>query len=263
MSRTYREVKARTDKMSSGQFDGWRRDPKNREDVLTLDAGPNENRATRSINLAQPEGTQPTERYAVIKPCVMCRRDSAVASDFTGNVLCSQKCIEAHRTYIETATSEYEDFVENTPAYYQCAYNENLLLGRVDDLKIGVSEDVYKRCFAELTRAGKLLLPISLDDLLKMLPAEYDRREQLDPNLGGHKKAIEAGAARQGQTRPAEMVVGTVQPDREAIDRANKARPVVVDRHAGVTQARNGAYVTPAPSTKSNVRAFRNGRPVA
>lgn len=260
MSRTYKEVKALTDRMSSGQFDGWRRDPANHAEVETLDAGPTSSRATKVINLAQPQATQPTERYAVIRSCAMCGKDAAVASDLKGPALCSAKCIQAYRSYMETAQSEYEDFVKNAPAFYQCPYNETLLFGRVDELKIGISEEVYKQVFVELTRAGKLLPPVSLDDLLKMLPEDYKRREQLDPDLGGHKQEIEKGAGRHGQGRPAEMIVGTVQPDREAIDRANKVKPAVVNRHAGVTQTRNGVYV--APTIETPYRAFRNGRPV-
>jgi hypothetical protein len=207
------------------------------------------------------------ERTAVMKPCLVCQKDVAVASDFQGPIFCSTKCQKEASDIESTLRDSLIRFADSESSFYRCPYNTEQLVeafqsGRFTDWTV----KGLRVIFQTLTAENQLLPKISLDDIKRMSPTEYAKREHLDPDLGGHKTAIEGGALlTQSQRRPVESAQPGFTPgnrlaalQRAAENELKQRASAHADRYA-TTAFRNGVPVK-APELHAGAVQYRNGR---
>jgi len=261
---TFGEVKAKVDKMRSHEYDAWRSDPANREEVALLDnTSGGSTPGFKRIDLSV--GTKPTERYAVVRSCVACGNDATVASDFEGLVICSESCQRELKKFENRIIDVQKKFADSEPQFYKCRYNANLISEALQARGLDWTHTNLRTVFAQLTAERKLLPVITLKQLQAMSAEAYAERERLDPELGGHKAEIEKKAlASEKQKKEVEWAVpGFELRPRESAMR-NAAQNQLRDQAAAyenrgqVRQYRNGMPVE-APAASQNV-VFRNGR---
>lgn len=209
---------------------------------------------TQIIDLA----AKPSERFAVMQPCNACLKDVAVASDFQGQVFCSEKCKNDFATYEVTAKDVLKHFADAEPGFYRCAFNTQQLVeafqaNRISDWTV----KHLKAAFNALSAEGKLLPHITMKDIQKMSPSDYDRRLRLDPDLGGHRAEIEKMA------KPVESAQVRTASPKNQVWQAMSARAA-----AEVVNARTNRYATSSWVNGEPIKApefsgsqlFRNGR---
>jgi hypothetical protein len=222
-----------------------------------------EKHGTRIIDLSAPSN----ERVAVIRPCVACTKDVPVASDFQGSVFCSDKCKKDTASVESQVRDTLQKFADTTPEFYRCQHNVQQLVeayqgNRISDWTV----KHLKAAFTTLSAEGKLLLNISLKDIQKMSPEEYDKRLRLDPDLGGHKTAIDGGAlSTDNQRRPVE----SAQPGFTPGNRIQQMQRMAERELNAVVQSRTNRYKisafqngepVDAPQLQQGLQQFRNGR---
>jgi hypothetical protein len=257
------EVKSKVGKMRSNEYDAWRSNPANREEVAILDSTNIPTPGIKRIDLQ----AKSTERYAVMRPCFACGADVAVASDYEGPIFCSEACVGQVKTADQSARNVLQSFANAEPRFYRCAYNTQQLVDYFQaHTDIQWNPGNVKSVFANLFAEGKMLPHLNVKDLEAMSPDEYNRREKLDPEIGGHKAAIEKKEILRAG-RPS-RAVESAQPGFELRPREaamqNAARNELRQKATGyenrgtIVQYRNGVPVE-APATSQNV-VYRNGR---
>jgi hypothetical protein len=258
MSR-YTEVKSYVEKLQSNQYQAWRNDPANRDDVALLDGGG-----------SQAPG--PAERYAVLRPCLNCRADVPTASDYQEQVFCSDKCKKSIEDSTLAIRKVFADFKSAEPNFYDCAFNTELLINTWKEVaaakpRFNWTVSNAKLVFESLTAEGKLLPPVSVKQLNAMTSDQYSERLRLDPNLGGHKAEIdkkEVLATPLQRNEHPELPKPTTEMDfqeaRNAVNRNARIASANYTNRYQTTRYVNGLPVEPE---KSNVAAaYRNGRRV-
>lgn len=218
--------------------------------------------STQFIDLSAPN-----ERQAVIRPCIWCKRDTAVAADFQGQIFCSDKCAEEVTSNGSKLRDTLQKFADATPDFYPCQYNSQQLVEAYQSQRISEwSVRSLQAAFKTLSAEGTILQKLSLADIKKMSPEEYDNRLRLDPNLGGHRAAIDGGAlSTESQRRPVEsaqpgFVPGNRVQQMQAIaQRELSARANSYTNRYKVSAFQNGEPV-PGPELQQGLQQFRNGR---
>jgi hypothetical protein len=263
---TVAEVKTKTNKMRSNEYEAWRSHPANRAEVALLD-GP----GVSTPGFKRTDfNSQPRERTAVMRPCRACGRDVAVASDYQETVYCSEECIKLLGDEEQRARNVLQSFANSEPRFYPCQYNTQRLVDYFQanrDVKWNLGN--IKQVFATLFAEGKMLPNVSLKDIRTMSGEQYAERARLDPELGGHREAIDKDQAlvKESQRRPVESAQpGFELRPREAAmqaaatqDLRNKA--AAYDNRGKVQMFVNG--VPQEAPTTSQHRVFRNGRLVS
>jgi hypothetical protein len=254
--RTYNEVRAHVAKLRSHEYDAWRRNPNNRDEVALLDSG-----GTAGVQ-ATPRGAA---RRVVIRPCANCGKDSPVAEDFTGQVFCSDECIKASDKAKEQIVSVAVEFQNDTPTFYSCPYNTSTMVNEMVSRKREFTVDNKKRLFRELYAEERLLPTLSVKDIEQMTPEQYRDREAKDPMIGGWKEKIEKGEVllhgRKSFDTPEPET--SRQSNQQALERMAES-----DRRAraaaGQDRYTSQAFLNglPVEPPKTQFQQFRNGRPV-
>lgn len=238
--------------MSSGEYEATLRS--NRSLRQQIDGS-----AVRHVDLSKPTST---ERYAVLRPCAGCSKDVAVAPEHQGAAFCSDGCQRGMRIADETVRAALIKFADSTPDFYRCPHNTTQLVNEWQERPFEWNVSNLKSVFSRLQWEGKMLPHISLKDIHRMSPDEYDTRLRLDPDLGGHKQAIEDAA------RPVESAKPGFEPGNRltALQRAaeNERRAQSANyasRYSGAETYQNGVRVEAPGAHDPNV-VFRNGRRV-
>ena len=257
------EVKAKVDKMRSREYDAWRSNPANREEVALLD---NTSSGSTPGFKRTDLSAKPTERYAVVRPCIVCTQDATVASDFQGLVICSESCQREYKKFENHVLDVQTKWADSEPNFYRCPYNGRLLMGTLESRGLECTYSNLKQVFLQLTAERKLLPPVSLKQLQAMDANSYNERERLDPALGGHKEAIEKKAlASENQKRETEWAQpGFKLRPREAAMQAAATQELRVkaaeyENRGQVLSYKNGVPQT-VPQTTGGLVTYRNGR---
>jgi hypothetical protein len=255
------EVKKKVDGMRSHEFAAWRSDPANREDVAILDSLSGSTPGFKRIDLS----AKPTERYGVVRRCVICQNDAVVASDFQGLVICSTTCQREYEKFENHVLDVQRKFADAEPSFYKCRHNANLIAEALQAKNLEWNHTNLRQVFAQLTAERKLLPVITLKQLQAMSAESYAERERLDPQLGGHKEAIEKKVlASESQKREMEWahqgfeLSPKIQAMKNAAQNEVRQAAAAYENRGQVRQYRNGVPVE-APATSQNV-VYRNGR---
>ena len=237
--------------MSSGEYEATLRS--NRSLRQQIDG----HSTVRHVDLSKPTSG---ERYAVLRPCAGCGTDVAVAPEHQGAAFCSDSCRKGMKIADESVRTVLINFADSTPDFYKCAYNTGELVKEWQEHPFEWNVSNLKSVFLRLQREGKMLPHISLKDIQKMGPEEYDTRLRLDPNLGGHQKEIDDSA------RPVESATTGFEPGsrlaalQRAAENERKAQSAnYTNRYSGTESYVNCVRMN-APSTLQQSVVFRNGR---
>jgi hypothetical protein len=237
--------------MSSGEYETALRS--NRSLRQQID-GPS---AVRHVDLSKPTNN---ERYAVLRPCAGCGKDVAVAPEHQGAAFCSDDCQKALQTTDESLRRTLIQFAGSTPDFYKCPYNTTQLVQAWREHNFEWNVRNLRAVFLRLRDEGKMLPHISIKDIRSMSPEDYDTRLRLDPDLGGHKKAIEDGARPVESAKPSFEPGGRLAALQRAAENERKAQSANYgNRYSGAESYVNGVR-TNAPSTLEQSVIFRNGR---
>lgn len=219
---------------------------------------------TRIIDLSAQN-----ERQAVIRPCVWCSRDVAVAADFQGQVFCSDKCAKEAASVGDSLRDTLGKFADATPEFYRCPYNTQKLVEafqsqRFTDWTVRGLKAAFQTLFAE----NQLLQKLTLKEIQEASPGEYATRLRLDPEMGGWREKIDNGEVltRGNQRRPVESATpGFIPSDRvQQMQRmAERERNAVVQSRAN-NRYKSEAFVNgepvSAPQLQQGLAHYRNGR---
>lgn len=261
---TAAEIKKKVDGMRSHEYEAWRSNPKNREEVAILDGT---NISTPGFKRIDLQAKPVEQRYAVLQPCFACGKDVAVASDHQGQVFCSDGCVTDVAAAEQSARNVLRNFADSEPRFYRSAHNTQQLVDYFQaHAEIKWNVDNVKSVFADLLTAGKMLPQITLKELHAMTPDQYNERERLDPDLGGWKDKIEKKEVlREGRSnRNVESAQPSfeLRPKEAAMQKAAQQQlrnQVAGYENRGKTVSyRNGVPVE-VPDTEQR-RVFRNGR---
>jgi hypothetical protein len=239
--------------MSSGEYEATLRS--NRSLRQQIDG----HSTVRHVDLSKPTSS---ERYAVLRPCECCGKDVAVAPEHQGPAFCSNGCQKGMQIADESVRTALINFAESTPEFYKCPYNTTQLVQAWQQQPFEWSVRNLKAMFLRLCDEGKMLPNITMKDIQKMSPQEYDIRLRLDPDLGGHKKEIDESA------RPVETAKPGFEPGnrlaalQRAAENERKAQSAnYANRYSGAETYQNGVRVEAPVAHNQNV-VFRNGRRV-
>jgi len=237
--------------MSSGEYEATLRS--NRSLRQQIDGSS----AVRHVDLSKPSNN---ERYAVLRPCGGCGKDVAVAPEHQGAAFCSSGCQKGMQIADESVRTTLIQFADSTPEFYKCPHNTTQLVAAWQEQPFEWNVSNLKTVFLRLREEGKILPKITLKDLRKMSPVDYDARLRLDPDLGGHREEIDNSA------RPVESATAGFEPGgrlatlQRAAENLRKAQSAnYANRYAGAESYVNGVR-TNAPSTLEQSVVYRNGR---
>jgi len=238
-------------RMSSGEYESALRG--NRSLRQQIDG----NSTVRHVDLSKRTSS---ERYAVLRPCAGCGKDVAVSPEHTGAAFCSNDCQKNMQVADERVRASLIQFADSTPDFYKCPYNTTQLVKSWQEQNFEWTVRNLKAVFLRLREEGKMLPKITMKDIHKMSPEQYDTRLRLDPDLGGHKQTIEDSA------RPVDSATPGFEPgsrlatlQRAAENERNAQSANYANRYSGAESYVNGVG-TNAPSTLEQSVVFRNGR---
>lgn len=213
--------------------------------------------AVRHVDLSKPTSG---ERYAVLRACVGCGKDIAVAPEDQGPVFCSDGCRKGMQIADESVRTTLIKFADSTPEFYKCSHNTTQLVKAWQEHPFEWNPSNLKSLFLRLQREGKMLPHISLKDIRKMSPEEYDTRLRLDPDLSGHRKEIEDSARPVESAKPGFEPGSRLATLQRAAENARKAQFAnYANRYGGADSYVNGVRVE-APGNLEQSVVFRNGR---
>jgi hypothetical protein len=134
------------------------------------------------------------DREVVITHCSNCHGEVYGPKDFKGLKFCKQEC---QTEYIRNAKAKISDaetdkFLSNNPTYYDCPYNNKLIVDLLAAWKLEPDAANLDSAYSHLLAERKLLGKLTMADINKMSSPEYDARERLDPQLGGALAEVEA-----------------------------------------------------------------------
>jgi hypothetical protein len=218
--------------------------------------------AVRHVDLSKPGNG---ERYAILKPCAGCAKDTVVSSEHQGNVFCSEACQRETFSTIAAFREILWKFAETTPEFYRCPYNTTQLVAAWRAQPLDLTVDNLKSVFARLQSEGRVLPHISLAELRNLPSDAYDQRLRLDPDLGGHvteldKKPVAGNSFRNGAPVESSSQAQTnrmAEQERKQVDASIYAR-----QYGGASHFTNGMQVD-APTTLEHNVVFRNGRRIS
>jgi predicted nucleic acid-binding Zn ribbon protein len=237
--------------MSSGEYEAALRSNRSLRQQIDGSA------AVRHVDLSKPTNN---ERYVVLRPCAGCGKDVAVSPEHKGAAFCSNDCQKSMQMADDRVRATLIQFADLTPGFYKCPYNTTQLVKAWQEQTFEWNVRNLRAVFVRLRDEGKMLLNITMKDIQKMSPEEYDTRLRLDPDLGGHKKAIEDSARPVESAKPSFEPGGRLAPLQRAAENARKAQSAnYANRYSGATSYVNGVP-TNAPSTLEQSVVFRNGR---
>src|ERR1700741_1973730 len=120
--------------------------------------------STQIIDLSAP-----SERTAIMRGCVVCQKDTPVASDFQGVVFCSDKCKKESASVESNLRETLQKFADSTPEFYRCPHNTQELVAAFQSQRItDWTVKHLKAAFTTLSAEGKILPTITLAEIKKM-----------------------------------------------------------------------------------------------
>lgn len=211
----------------------------------------------------------PAEEKAVIRLCVICNGKTAVAESDLGPTLCSDACRQEAARAQTNLSNLFQKWADKNAAFYRCAFNAQKVVDLIKSRNLEWTEDSLDEAFAELR--GELLEHITPKQIKALNAAEYEQRLRIDPEMGGHLKAINTGEilTSDNQRRPIESATPetTLRPNLQALQEAGRRAAQEVassrtNRYNGPTLYRNGFPTSSDNLVDPNLRTFRNGRKV-
>jgi len=243
--------KKSVDQMSSGEYEAALRSNRSLRQQIDRPS------AVRHVDLSKPTNN---ERYAVLRPCAGCSKDVAVAPEHQGAAFCSDDCQNNLQMADERVRASLIQFADLTPGFYKCPYNTTQLVKAWQEQTFEWNVRNLKAVFVRLRDEGKILLNITMKDIQKMSPEDYETRLRLDPDLGGHKHTIEDSARPVESATPGFEPGGRLATLQRAAENARKAHSAnYANRYSGAESYVNGVR-TNAPSTLEQSVVYRNGR---
>ena len=240
--------------MSSGEYEATLRS--NRSLRQQIDGSS----AVRHVDLSRPASS---ERFAVLRPCGGCGKDVAVAPEHQGAAFCSDSCQRGMRIADESVRTALIKFADSTPEFYKCPHNTTQLVNEWQERPFEWNVRNLEAAFLRLRDEGKILPNITMKDIQRMSPEEYEKRLRLDPDLGGHRKEIDGRSRRVEAANPGFEPgnrLATLQRAAENERRAQSAN--YASRYSGAETYQNGVRVE-APGAHDQNVVFRNGRRVS
>jgi hypothetical protein len=209
-----------------------------------------------------------SERQAVIRRCVACTKDVPVASDFEGSIFCSDKCKKESASVEGQVRDTLQKFADSTPEFYRCPHNTQELVNAFQSQRISDwTVKHLKAGFTTLSAEGKILPKITLADIKRMSPEEYDKRLRLDPEVGGWREKIDSGEVLTptNQRRPVESATpgftpGTRIQQMQTIAQRELSQRAQSHTNRYKSQAFLNGEPVDAPQLQQGLQQFRNGR---